>query len=181
MILNRQEKEQLVIKLAGEKKTTKKIAQIAHVSLTDLGKIIRKYIGEESEYQNKSPSITSRAFQMFKDNKRRVNVTIALNLESDDLIGLYEDYFQLLNLDKLFTIHKELGNEIYLLDHLLFQLKQEDITTKDRISRFTEMAGRLTRLDEDELKICEQIGRLNSKKFELEREIEEAIKELNHL
>ena len=118
---------------------------------------------------------------MFKDNKSRVDVTIALNLESDDLIGLYEDYFQLLNLDKLFTIHKELGNEIYLLDHLLFQLKQEDITTKDRISRFTEMAGRLTRLDEDELKICEQIGRLNSKKFELEREIEEAIKELNHL
>jgi len=43
------------------------------------------------------------------------------------------------------------------------------------------MAGRLTRLDEEELKICEQIGRLNSKKFELEREIEEAIKELNHL
>jgi hypothetical protein len=41
------------------------------------------------------------------------------------------------------------------------------------------MAGRLTRLDEEELKICEQIGKLNSKKFELEREIEEALKELD--
>jgi len=40
------------------------------------------------------------------------------------------------------------------------------------------MAGRLTRLDEEELKICEQIGRLNSKKFELEKEVEEALKEL---
>ena len=41
-----------------------------------------------------------------------------------------------------------------------------------------EMAGRLTRLDDEELKICEQIGKLNSKKFELEREIDEALKEL---
>ena len=64
---------------------------------------------------------------------------------------------------------------------MFFQLRQEDITTKDRISRFTEMAGRLTRLDEEELKICEEIGKLNSKKSELEKEIEEALKELNHL
>jgi hypothetical protein len=40
------------------------------------------------------------------------------------------------------------------------------------------MAGRITRLDEEELKICEQIGKLNSKKFELERENEEALREL---
>jgi hypothetical protein len=42
------------------------------------------------------------------------------------------------------------------------------------------MAGKLTRLDEEELKICEQIGKLNHKKFELEREVEEALKELDH-
>ena len=42
------------------------------------------------------------------------------------------------------------------------------------------MTGKLTRLDEEELEVCEQIGKLNSKKFELEREIEEALKELEH-
>ena len=40
------------------------------------------------------------------------------------------------------------------------------------------MAGRLTRLDVEEDKICEQIGKPNSKKFEFEKEIEEALKEL---
>ena len=44
--------------------------------------------------------------------------------------------------------------------------------------RFTEMAGRLSRLDEEELKICEQIGRLNLKKFALENDIDEGLKEL---
>ena len=43
------------------------------------------------------------------------------------------------------------------------------------------MACRLTRLDEEEIKICEQIGKFNSKKWELEREIDQALKELNHL
>ena len=58
-------------------------------------------------------------------------------------------------------------------------MKWEGIATKDAISRFTEMAGRLTKLDEEELKICEQIRKLNSKKFELEKEIEETVNELD--
>jgi hypothetical protein len=179
MILTRQEKEQLVIKLASEGKTTKKIAQITHVSLSDIEKIIRRFTGEESEYQNKSPSITSKAFQMFKENKSRVDVAIALNLDAEYVVTLCEDYTTLLNIDKLMAIYKDLGDGIYLLDYLFHHMKYEGIATKNAISRFVEMAGRLTRLDGEELKICEQIGKLNSKKFELRREIEEALKELD--
>lgn len=66
-----------------------------------------------------------------------------------------------------------------LLLNVITYWNKKSLATKKAISRFTEMAGRLTRLDEEELKICEQIGKLNSKKFELEREIEEALKELD--
>jgi hypothetical protein len=38
---------------------------------------------------------------------------------------------------------------------------------------------RLTTLDEEELKVGEQIGRLSSEKFELEKQIYEALKELD--
>jgi hypothetical protein len=178
VILTRKEKEQLVIKLASEGKTTKKIAQIAHVSLGDIGKIIRRFTGEVTEYQNKSPSITSKAFQMFNENKSRVDVAIALNLEADDVVTLFEDYMRLLNLNKLMNIYKELGDGVYLLHHLFHEMKWEGIANKSAISRFVEMAGRITRLDEEELKICEQIGRLNLKKFALENEIDETLKEL---
>jgi len=157
------------------------IAKIAHVSFIDIGKIIRKYNGQEPEYQNKNPSITSKAFQMFKENKNRVDVAITLNLESDHVVTLFEDYLKLLNFDRLITLYKDLGYDIYLLDYLFFHMKYEGMATKNKISRFVEMAGRLTRLDEEELKICEHIGKLNSKKFELEREINEALKELEHI
>ena len=179
VILTRKEKEQLVIKLASEGKTTKKIAQMAHVSLGDIGKIIRRFTGEEPEYQTRPLSVTSKAFQMFKENKNRVDVAIALNLDADYVVTLYEDYLKLLNFDKLITIYKELGDGIYQLDHLFHEMRWEGIATKNKISRFVEMAGRLTRLDEEELKICDEIGRLNSKKFELKMEIDEALKELN--
>jgi hypothetical protein len=179
LLLKKEEKEQQVIKLALEGNNTRTIAKMVHISLKDIGAIIRKYNDEETDYKNNNPSATSKAFQMFRENKSRVEVAIALNLEAGDVVALFEDYLKLLNLDKLFTIYQELGNGIYVLDHLFFQLKEEGIVTKNAISRFTEMAGRITKLDEEELKICERIGKLNSKKFELEKEIQEALKELD--
>ncbi len=99
MILTKKEKENLVIQLASKGYTTREIAKAAHISPKDIVIIIRKFTGEEAEYQNKSPSITSKAFQMFKENKSRVEVAITLNMEADDVVILYEDYLKLLNFD----------------------------------------------------------------------------------
>lgn len=116
-----------------EGKPTRTIAKIAHVSLKDIGLIIRKFTGEESEYQDKPLSVTSKAFIMFKENKSRVDVAIALNLNAEDVVTLFEDYLSLLNLDKLMTIYKELGDGVYLLDYLFHHMKYEGIATKDTI------------------------------------------------
>jgi transposase len=43
------EKEELVIKLAKEGKTTREIAKIAHISLKDIGEIIRKFTGDDKK------------------------------------------------------------------------------------------------------------------------------------
>jgi hypothetical protein len=45
---------------------------------------------------------------MFKGNKSQVDVAIALNLTSDDVVTLFKDYMHLLNLDKVTAIYKEL-------------------------------------------------------------------------
>ncbi len=76
---------------------------------------------------------------MFKGNKSQVDVTIALNLNSDDVVTLFKDYMRLLNLNKVTAIYKELGDGIYLLDQLFDEMKWEGIATKNVISRFTEM------------------------------------------
>jgi hypothetical protein len=134
LILTRKEKEHLVISLASQGKTTREIAKAAHLSPLNIGKIIRRFTGEETVYQNTSPTITSKAFQMFKENKNRVDVAITLNLDADYVVTLYEDYLHLLNLDKLITIYKDLGDGIYLLDYLYHHMKCEGIVTKTKIS-----------------------------------------------
>jgi hypothetical protein len=52
---------------------------------------------------------------MFKDDKNRIDVAIALNLDADYVVSLFEDYLRLLNFDKLINIYKNLGDGIYLI------------------------------------------------------------------
>lgn len=119
MILTRQEKEQLVIRLANQGKSTRFIAKAAHVSLKDIGTIIRRYTGEEeaaaAQETDKSLSVNSRAFKLFKENKDLVDVAISLNIEADEILDLHSDYLRLLNMDKLMSMYREMGNEIHLL------------------------------------------------------------------
>lgn len=86
MILKKEEKKRLDLKLASENNNYRRIAKMVHISFKDIGEIIRKYNGEETDYKNKNPSVTSKAFQMFKDNKGRVEVAIALDLEANDIV-----------------------------------------------------------------------------------------------
>ena len=49
MMLNKFEKEELVIKLLNEGKTLKRIAAEVHISFKDIGKVSRKLRGETKE------------------------------------------------------------------------------------------------------------------------------------
>ena len=116
--------------LASQGKTTREIAKAVHISPKDIGTITRRFTGEDIENQTEPPSITSKAFQMFKENKSRVDVAIALNLEADYVVTLFEDYMHLVNLDKLMSIYKELGDGIYLLDYLFHHMRYEGIANQ---------------------------------------------------
>ena len=181
MIRKKDEKERLVIKLAMEGLTTREIAKIAHVSLKYIGTIIRKYTGEGQEYQNKNPSITSQAFRMFSDGKSRIDVAIDLNLESYEVINLFHDYLQLLNLDRLVTTHQYLGDSLSLFLDLFDKMRDENIITQLAIARLVQSGGKLMELEAECLKVCDQIGRLNDKKLELEKEVEEVTSLLGYL
>ena len=71
--------------------------------LKDIGTIIRRYTGgeEESSYREKGLSMCSRAFKLFKEGKSLVDIAIALDMETDEVLGMYSDYLRLLNLHKV--------------------------------------------------------------------------------
>ena len=105
------------------------MAKLPHVPLKDIETIIRNYNGEETEYQNKTLSVTSKDFQMFKEGKSRVDVAIELDIESYEAISVFYDYLQLINLDRLVTTYQYLGNNLSRFLKLFDMMKEKGIVT----------------------------------------------------
>jgi hypothetical protein len=62
VVLNRRDKEQLVIRLHQEGKTIREIALAAHLSFSDIGSIIRRIDGQDDDVglKNKSKDSSDR-------------------------------------------------------------------------------------------------------------------------
>jgi DNA-binding CsgD family transcriptional regulator len=88
LLLSRKEKEKMVIRLAKEGKTTREIAKVVHMSLKDIGKILRKITGDEdpkleSERVRRQLNLSdyAKAFQMFMQNKSLPEIIVSLDID----------------------------------------------------------------------------------------------------
>ena len=85
------------------------------------------------------------------------------------------------NLDDLVAAHEYLSKDLATFLDLFYKMKEEGIVTQPAIVRFVQSAGKLARLEEESMKLCEQIGRLRDKKTEIEKDIESATSLLHHM
>ena len=116
-LLNRQEKEDYVIRLYKEGKSTREIAELAHMSFRDIGAITTKvrlqadrergYITVDTEPKSKE----SQAFKLFSEGKSPVEVAIALDLDAGRVRAIYYDYWELKGMHELAEIYIELGRD----------------------------------------------------------------------
>src|SRR6185437_1370386 len=155
-MLNKKEKEELVIKLLDEGKTTREIAQIAHVSLRNIGLISRKASGDDSledddsdliqDKKLKDKSYYAQSFQMFKENKSLVDVVIELDLDTDKVQAYYSNYLDLTNRNKLTDIYLELKNDFPFLLHLYKRIQEEKLS-KQYINALLENQNKLNEME----------------------------------
>ena len=141
MLLNRKEKEKLVIQLAHEGKTTREIAKQVHISLRDIGTIIHKETSDdelattekqkvdelkkEKEKRLKYISPYARSFQMFKDRISLEDVAIELDLDTDTVLLYYEDYLRLLKMSWLVKVYNDLKKDFLLFVYLYRRMKKD--------------------------------------------------------
>ncbi len=142
LLLSKKQKENLVIKLAQEGKTTRAIAKEVHISLKDIGKIIHNATGDDSYIQEKEHEIEkqkrlkslspyARAFQMFNDEVPLAEIAIELDIKTDTVLDFYADYLRLLSMGGLVTIYQDLGNDMTLLFYLYSRIKKEGLEMDD--------------------------------------------------
>jgi hypothetical protein len=184
LILTRQQKELIVVKLAEEGHSTRQIAKAAHVSLKDIGTILRRYTGEEeattSEEIDKSLSTNSKAFKLFKEKKSMVDVAITLNVDADEVLELFHDYSKLMDLDKLMSIYREFGDDIHLIERLYRELKWHGLANREDIFNILQQEEKIKNLDKVLYETAGELGRLNSIKMQLDKDIEERMKMMDN-
>jgi len=78
MILTREGKEKLVLDLYNQGKSTREIAQIAHMSFRDIGFIIDKKEKEQEskEGQTRQGFRSTQAYKLFSEGKSPVQVSL---------------------------------------------------------------------------------------------------------
>ena len=138
MLITRKEKEKLVLKLAEEGKTTRDIAKEVHISLKDIGKIIRKATGDSQEERirrkrkrkRNDKNLYHHMLEPFKCSKIKLLLQMwLLNwiLNTDAVLNYHADYLRLLKMDGLVKIYNELKNDFPLFFHLYRRIKKEGI------------------------------------------------------
>jgi Trp operon repressor len=182
VILNRKEKEELVIKLLNEGKTTREIAQLAHVSLRDIGSIIRKVNGDDNPDEGKEEILQNRkltdksyyaqSFQMFKEGKSLIDVVIELDLDAYQVQAFYSDYLDLKNRKYLTDVYLDLKNDFPLFLHIFKRIKKEGLNKQD-LTELLESQHELKDMRKRVTAANRLLESLNSDNLHLEKEIME--------
>ncbi len=159
VILNKKEKEELVVKLHQENKTMRQIAEIVHMSFKDIGAIIRRIDGRANsadiDLSNKSK--TTQAMYLFKSGKKPIDVAIDLDISASEIEDILQEYWVLNQLDELALVYYEIRNDLDLFLKLFHVMKknklinQKDIQTVLRYAAFDipTMESKIQKLTSD--------------------------------
>jgi hypothetical protein len=179
LILTRKEKEKLVIELAEKGNTTREIAKAVRISLGDIGKILKKYNGEDG--LDEKLSIPSKAFLMFERGQKPLYVAIHLNLDEDATMNLYRSYLQLSRLDNYSQLLDDLGPDLQLFIHLYQTLKHKGLLFREFIKDFINQHNTLSELRSEVRELNDFLVKLEEKRLALESEIEYKSKKYHQL
>jgi hypothetical protein len=142
VVLNRREKEQLVIKLRQEGKTIREIALAAHLSFTDIGSIIRRIDGKVDDgvdLKNKSPE--TKALWLFSSGKKPIDVAIELNLSASEVQNILEEFWALNGLHELAFVYNEINTCLPSFLKLFHCLKNNKMLSEKQISNVLRYVG----------------------------------------
>jgi DNA-binding CsgD family transcriptional regulator len=127
--MNLEEKKNLVIQLHQEGKTQREIAKIAHMSVRDISKIIRKFEGVSEE-----KSVETQALDLFYQGKKPIEVAIELNLNTSKISKLYKDYLKLDGFHKLVSLYEEMNGNLNLFLKLYNAIIQNGIKPNEIVN-----------------------------------------------
>lgn len=171
--LNQHQKKALVIQLYEQGKTIRQIAEVVHMGFKDISDVIKKLTCEENDSVGKrEKSKDARAFELFLQGKKPIEVAIELDMSADEVEELCVQYWRLSKLHDLETLYHEAKYSLSPFLQLFRILKENKITKNEDISTLIELAGNgLPYLKDEVQDLSNQVTILETKKAVLNKEI----------
>lgn len=136
--LNKFEKRDLVIKLHNEGKTYREIAHIAHVSIRDIKPILKEYERKKRLENNKRRkgdnketkkiSLSSQAFQLFKDGKKLDEIKIELDIPFKKAETFWEQYLKSIRMEDCYQFYEVFQNDLPTLLPIANFMKRNNVS-----------------------------------------------------
>jgi predicted transcriptional regulator len=167
--MDKKQKEALVLALLEKGETYRSIARQAGVSPNTIKAIANKAGLDECT------SLSSRAFELYIQQKTPVEVAIALNLEADKAIQYYHDYFKLLGITEFTRVYLQVKDDPNQFVNL-FKLTQNSGMGNTEVAELLKIAnGHLPRVRLEYNRLQEEINytkaELNSWKAVVNNEV----------
>jgi hypothetical protein len=175
-VLNKREKEDLVVKLHQENKTIRQIAEIVHMSFKDIGTIIRRIDGDnEDKCIDTKMSIKSKATQalwLFEQGKKPIEIAIELDISYNEVIDLQLEFWALKELYDLPLVYQELKHDFDSFFKLFKIFKKNKVLNERDISKLIRYANHdLPSLENKIRKLTSDVIELECQKKDLNNTI----------
>ena len=183
-MLNKKEKEELVVRLYRDDKTIRQIAETVHMSFNDIGKIIKRINGHDNDINLSNKSKSTQALYLFELGKKPIDIAIELDISYSEVIDLQQEYWALKELYDLPLVYQELKHDFDLFLRLFRLLKKNRMLSEQHILKILRNAGhdlpsledkirRLTRdvidLEWKKKQLKDDLVKLSSSKSQLEK------------
>ena len=142
MQITEDRKKRVIDLYFNQHKTYAEIAQIERISPRDIHTIIKEEEARRQKYehQQQQAELSSKAYKLFSEGRKPLEVTTILNLPASNVSKLYREYWKLRGLDKLYTIYKETNGKIWIVLKLYKELIKKRHMSIEQVANAVDIA-----------------------------------------
>jgi hypothetical protein len=123
---------------------------------------------QKQQHQQQQEETSSKAYKLFSEGKRPIEVAIALNLREPEATKLFVEYCRLKQLHILNSIYKETNGKLGIFLNLYRLIKEQGMTIEQAVNAIEIAANRLPHMDSLYKQAKEEVDKMQRTRQQLE-------------
>ena len=154
----------------NQHKTYAEIAQIEHISPRDIHAIIKEEEARRLQHKQRQhqEDLSSKAYKLFSEGKRPIEVAVELNLREQEVTKLYNEYWKLKRLHLLNSIFKETNGKLGPFLKLYKLMKERDMCVEKVVNAADIAADKLPYMESLYREAKDEVDKMQRTRQQLE-------------